>query len=84
MKLSSCKTALLFTVFLFMACSKSYPIHTAEVVRITPAPMLLELFPEPVFSGSTNEDLLLYTLSLEKNIRLCNARLEAIKKSTEK
>lgn len=65
------------------ACAKSYPIYETELVKITPPPSLLEPFPVPPFTGSDNEDLLLYTLTLKQNLQLCNARLEAIKKNAE-
>lgn len=83
-KIRSIKTIITFCIlFALSACAKPYPVHETEIVKITPSPLLLEAFPMPPFSGSTNEDLLLYTLSLEQNLSLCNARLSAIKKSVE-
>lgn len=84
MKLFFYKTILLVFVLVLSACAKSYPVYETEVIRITPPLLLLELLPVPSFSGTTNEDLLLYMLTLEQNLHLCNARLEAIKKSLEK
>lgn len=78
------KTILLCLAFFFSACSKSYPVYETEIVRVTPPAVLLEPLDLPSFAGTTNEDLLLYTLTLEQNLHLCNARLEAIKKSLEK
>lgn len=65
------------------ACSKSYPVYETEFVRITPPAYLLEPLPVPLFTGSDNEDLLLYSLTLRQNLQLCNIRLEAVKKSVE-
>lgn len=65
------------------ACAKSYPVYETELQYIKPPLSLLEPLPIPVFTGSNNEDLLLYTLTLEENLSLCNARLSAIKKSLE-
>lgn len=65
------------------ACAKSYPVYETELVKIMPSPLLLDPFPVQPFTGSDNEDLLLYTLTLKQNLQLCNARLEAIKKSAE-
>ena len=65
------------------ACAKSYPVYETELVRITPPAYLLEPLPVPPFTGSDNEDLLMYSLTLKQNLQLCNARLEAIKKSGE-
>lgn len=82
----SVKNILLFLTaagFALSACSKPYPVYETETVKIKPSPLFLEPFPLPPFTGTTNEDLLLYTLSLEQNMKLCNARLEAIKKSAE-
>lgn len=84
MKLFFYKTILLCFVIVLSACAKSYPVYETEVIRITPPLSLLEPLPVPSFAGITNEDLLLYTLALEQNLHLCNARLEAIKKSLEK
>lgn len=84
MKLFFYKTILLCVVLILSACAKSYPVYETEVIRITPPMSLLEPLPVPFFAGSTNEDLLLYTLTLEQNIQLCNNRLESIKKSIEK
>lgn len=66
-----------------VACSKPYQVYETELVRITPPLLLLEPLPVPPFTGSDNEDLLLYSLTLRQNLQLCNARLEAIKKSAE-
>lgn len=79
------KKYLLFCIGLFAlcACAKPYPVHETEIVQIKPPLSLLEPLPIPSFFGSTNEDLLLYTLTLEENLSLCNARLSAIKKSVE-
>lgn len=65
------------------ACANSYPIYETELVKITPPSSLLEPLPVPAFDGTDNEDLLLYSLTLKQNLQLCNARLEAIKKSVE-
>lgn len=65
------------------SCAKPYPVYETEIIRINPPLSLLAPVPVPPFSGSTNEDLLLYTLILEENLSLCNARLSAIKKSAE-
>lgn len=65
------------------ACAKSCPVYETELIRIKPPLSLLEPVSVPLFSGTTNEDLLLYTLTLEQNLSLCNARLNAIKKSAE-
>lgn len=84
-KIHSIKTIItLCTLLLALcACAKSYPVHEAEIVQIKPPLSLLEPLPIPSFTGSSNEDLLLYTLTLEENLSLCNARLSAIKKSVE-
>lgn len=65
------------------ACAKSYPVYETEIVKIKLPLPLLDPLPIPSFTGQTNEDLLLYTLILEQNLSLCNARLSAIKKSVE-
>lgn len=84
MKLFFYKTILLFFVLVFSACAKSYPVYETETVRVMPPAMLLEPLHVPSFTGTTNEDLLLYTFTLEQNIQLCNVRLKSIKKSIEK
>lgn len=73
----------LFTLFVLFACGKSYPVYETETVRIKPPLSLLEPVPVSPFTGSTNEDLLLYTLTLEENLNLCNTRLSVVKKSVE-
>lgn len=65
------------------ACGTSYPVYETQIQYIKPPLPLLEPLPLQPFTGSTNEDLLLYTLSLEENLSLCNAHLHAIKKSME-
>lgn len=64
------------------ACAKG-PVYETEIVKIKPPLPLSDPLPIPSFTGQTNEDLLLYTLTLEQNLNLCNARLSAIKKSVE-
>lgn len=76
------KIFLILAMFALSACAK-YPVYETETVQIKPPFPLLEPVPVPSFAGSTNEDLLLYTLTLEQNLTLCNARLSAIKKSVE-
>lgn len=63
------------------ACSKPYPVYETEIVTMAPPAYLLEPFQVPSFTGDTNEDLLLYTLNMRQNLQLCNARLEAVRKS---
>lgn len=84
-KIRSIKTIItLCTLLLALsACAKSYPVCETEIQYIKPPLPLLEPLPIPPFTGSSNEDLLLYTLTLEENLTLCNARLSAIKKSME-
>lgn len=83
-KIRSTKIILtLCTLLVLCSCAKPYPVHETEIVQIKPPLSLLEPLPVPSFSGSTNEDLLLYTLTLEENLTLCNARLSTIKKSVE-
>lgn len=76
------KKALVLFFFLLPACSQKI-IHDTQIVTIKPANALLEPIHIEPFQGNTNEDLLLYMLTVEKNIHLCNAKLEAIKKSIE-
>lgn len=77
----------IFCVLLFclVSCAKT-PIYTTETVK-QPAPkILLQEIPLPAMrtnQDATNEDLLLYALELEQNLTLCNARLNAIKRSME-
>ncbi len=77
----------IFCVLLFclVSCAKT-PIYTIETVK-QPAPkILLQEIPLPAMrtnQDATNEDLLFYALELEQNLTLCNARLNAIKKSME-
>lgn len=68
---------------LLSACAKTSAVQY-EVVSAVPPAVLLEPFPLLPFDGQTNEDLLLYTLSLQENVRLCNERLHAIQKSIGK
>lgn len=63
------------------ACAKPYPVYQTEIQTVRLPLSLLEPVAVPPFSGTSNEDLLLYTLMLEENLSLCNARLEAIKKA---
>lgn len=65
------------------ACVKPYSVYETEIQTVKLPLPLLEPIIVPPFSGTSNEDLLLYTLTLEENITLCNARFEAIKKSME-
>lgn len=73
----------LFGLLALCACAKPCPVYETEIQYVKPPLPLLESLPIPPFTGSSNEDLLLYTLTLEENLTLCNARLEAIKKSAE-
>lgn len=83
-KIRSIKTIITLCMLLALcACAKSNPVHETEIVKITLSPLLLAPLSVPPFSGTTNEDLLLYTLTLEQNLNLCNARLAVIKKSME-
>lgn len=84
-KIRSIKTIItLCTLLLALsACAKSYPVCETEIQYIKPPLPLLEPLPVPPFIGTTNEDLLLYTFTLEENLSMCNARLSAIKKSME-
>lgn len=66
-----------------LACAKPYPVYQTEIQTVMLPLSLLEQVAVPSFSGTSNEDLLLYTLTLEENLSLCNVRLEAIKKSME-
>ncbi len=77
----------IFCVLLFclVSCAKT-PIYTTETVKQPVPEILLQEVPLPVMrtnQDATNEDLLLYALELEQNLTLCNARLNAIKKSME-
>lgn len=74
-----------FLLFCFSlnACVKPYPVYETNIHEIKAPQFLLEPLPIPPFIGETNEDLLLYTLSLEENLSLCNARLHAIKMHME-
>lgn len=73
----------LFGLLALCACTKPCPVYETQIQTVKPPLPLLEPLPIPPFTGSTNEDLLLYTLMLEENLSLCNARLSAIKKSME-
>ena len=77
----------IFCVLLFclVSCAKT-PIYTTETVKQPVPEILLQEVPLPVMrtnQDATNEDLLFYALELEQNLTLCNARLNAIKKSAE-
>jgi hypothetical protein len=77
----------IFCVLLFclVSCAKT-PIYTTETVKQSAPKILLQEVPLPVMrtnQDATNEDLLFYALELEQNLTLCNARLNAIKKSAE-
>lgn len=69
--------------FILCACGKSHLVYKTDIQLVKAPQFLLEALPLPSFTGSTNEELLLYTLGLEENLSLCNARLHAIKKSME-
>lgn len=77
------KALLTLGLLVLCACTKTYPVYETQIKYVKPPLLLLEPLPLPSFTGTTNEDLLLYTLTLEKNLSLCNARLSAIKKSVE-
>lgn len=77
------KALLTLGLVVLCACGKSYPVYETQIQSIKPPLPLLEPLPLPPFTGTTNEDLLLYTLMLEENLSLYNARLSAIKKSVE-
>lgn len=65
------------------ACANPYPVYETKIEYVKPPLPLLEPVTVPPFAGHSNEDLLLYTLTLEESLYLCNARLDAIKKSVE-
>ncbi len=72
-------------LFCLVSCAKT-PIYTTETVKQSAPKILLQEVPLPVMrtnQDATNEDLLFYALELEQNLTLCNARLNAIKKSAE-
>lgn len=73
----------LFGLLALCACGKPCPVYETKILTVKPPASLLEPIITPSFTGSSNEDLLLYTLTLEENLSLCNARLSAIKKSVE-
>lgn len=79
-KQALCRALPVLCFCLLSACAKT-PAVQYEVVTAAPPAVLLEPFPLLPFDGQTNEDLLLYTLSLQENVRLCNERLHAIQKS---
>lgn len=74
---------LLIGITALSACAKAYPVYDTQIQTVKPPQFLLEPLPIPQFTGKTNEDLLLYTLTLEENLTLCNVRLSALKKSVE-
>lgn len=61
----------LFVCFLLLGCVNS--IHQTEVTELKP--LLSAPVAVPVMQGNTNKDLLVYVLSLENALRLCNAGL---------
>ncbi len=74
-----------FLLFFLVSCAKT-PTYTTETVKQPVTKILLQEVPLPVMrtnQDATNEDLLLYALELEQNLTLCNARLNAIKRSME-
>lgn len=75
----------IFCVLLFclVSCVKQ-PRYTTETVKQPVPEILLQEVPMPAMwtnQDATNEDLLFYALELEQNLTLCNARLNAIRKS---
>lgn len=82
-KKALCRALPVLCFCLLSACAKTSAVQY-EVVTAAPPAILLEPFPLLPFDGQTNEDLLLYTLSLQENVRLCNERLHAIQKSIGK
>ncbi len=74
-----------FLLFFLVSCAKQ-PKYTTETVKQPVPEILLQEVPMPAMpinQDTTNEDLLLHTLELEQSLTLCNARMNAIQKSTE-
>lgn len=62
------KALLTLGLLVLCACIKTYPVYETQIQSIKPPLLLLEPLPIPPFTGSSNEDLLLYTLMLEENL----------------
>ena len=70
----------LFLLTLLTSCASR--IETVPVpvpVKITPPEILMSEIPVPVFSGTTNGDLLDYILELRRLLGCANEQLKAIK-----
>lgn len=59
------------------ACANK-TVYQEEIISLKPSNVLLEPLEIPSFQGTTNEDLLLYALGLEKQVQICNERLTSI------
>ncbi len=74
-----------FLLFFLVSCA-TQPKYTTEIIKQPVPEILLQEIPLPAMrtnQDATNEDLLFYALELEQNLTLCNARLNAIKRSME-
>lgn len=69
------------SLLLCAACSSKQVVAVPQVLRVSPAPHLMEPTPEPVCAPDTNADLLDCALDYRDALRRANADKAAIKAS---